>query len=70
MPHVYLGKFMMNRSEFENKYGVSITTNSKDGGYLIIITGKRPLFALFLLSLFLVLYTNRAYYLDKNKQKL
>jgi len=41
MPHVYLGKFMMNRSEFEGKYGVSITTNSKDGGYLIIITGDR-----------------------------
>lgn len=41
MPHVYLGKFMMNRSEFENKYGVSITTNSKDGGYLIIITGEK-----------------------------
>lgn len=41
MPHVYLGKFMMNRSEFEGKYGVSITTNSKDGGYLIIITGER-----------------------------
>lgn len=41
MPHVYLGKFMMNRSEFEKKYGVSITTNSKDGGYLIIITGDK-----------------------------
>lgn len=41
MPHVYLGKFMMNRSEFEKKYGVSITTNSKDGGYLIIITGEK-----------------------------
>ena len=39
MPHVYLGKFMMNRAEFESKYGVRLTTNSKDGGYLIIITG-------------------------------
>lgn len=41
MPHVYLGKFMMNRAEFESKYGVSLTTNSKDGGYLIIITGEK-----------------------------
>ncbi|XP_063681740.1 uncharacterized protein LOC134816706 isoform X2 [Bolinopsis microptera] len=41
MPHVYLGKFMMNRSEFEKKYGVSLTTNSKDGGYLIIIIGEK-----------------------------
>ena len=30
---------MMNRAEFESKFGVSLTTNSKDGGYLIIITG-------------------------------
>lgn len=42
MPHVYLGKFMMNRAEYESKYGVAITTNSKDGGYLIIITGEKP----------------------------
>jgi len=41
MPHVYLGKFMMNRAEFESKYGVRLTTNSKDGGYLIIITGEK-----------------------------
>ena len=39
MPHVYLGKFMMNRAEYESKHGVHITTNSKDGGYLIVITG-------------------------------
>jgi len=41
MPQIYLGKFMMNRTEYESKYSVNITTNSKDGGYLIIITGER-----------------------------
>jgi hypothetical protein len=41
MPHVYLGLFIKSRSEYEDKYDVSITTNSKDGGYLIIITGDR-----------------------------
>jgi len=41
MPHIYLGKFMMNRADYESKYSVAITTNSKDGGYLIIITGER-----------------------------
>ena len=39
MPQVYLGKFIMNMKDYQDKYGVSMTTNSRDGGYLIIITG-------------------------------
>jgi len=41
MPHIYLGKFMMSRADFEKEHGVVITTRSQDGGYLIIIVGDK-----------------------------
>lgn len=41
MPHIYLGKFMMSRGDFETEHGVTITTKSQDGGYLIIIVGEK-----------------------------